>query len=133
MVSQQIVTYSDMAKIIAPQLRLARVNAGFTQSQLAAHLGIKQSQVSAVENGTRDTTTDILERWADACNVIVKIEPAGDQTIHRLTDVLLSVPESERQKILRFAHALAQAPSDAGSGVEGVLLVMEAMGRYRSQ
>lgn len=35
---------------------------------MAADLGLAKSTISLIESGTRDTTTDVVERWLAVCN-----------------------------------------------------------------
>jgi transcriptional regulator with XRE-family HTH domain len=51
----------------AAELRIARVAAGVSQSQLARRAGVSQSFVSAVERGARGASLDIAARLANAC------------------------------------------------------------------
>ena len=48
-------------------LRAAREEEGFTQTQLAAKLGISQQAVARAERWTSNPTVELLGRWARAC------------------------------------------------------------------
>jgi Zn-dependent peptidase ImmA (M78 family)/DNA-binding XRE family transcriptional regulator len=50
-------------------LETARVAAGLTQGSLAKALGKTQPFISQVERGERDLPSDLLPRWAEACEV----------------------------------------------------------------
>ncbi len=58
------VTSSDE---LAALLRQMRREAGLTQIELAASIGIHQPQVSAVESGKQLPKTDMLIPWIQAC------------------------------------------------------------------
>jgi transcriptional regulator with XRE-family HTH domain len=49
------------------ELRIARVAAGLSQSQLARRAGVSQSLVSAVERGARGASLDVASRLATGC------------------------------------------------------------------
>ena len=49
------------------QLRAARKEAGLTQTQLAAKLGISQQAVARAERWTSNPTVELMSRWSRAC------------------------------------------------------------------
>jgi transcriptional regulator with XRE-family HTH domain len=44
----------------------AREKLGMTRAELAAELGVERTVIYRVEGGDRDTTVEIMRRWADA-------------------------------------------------------------------
>ena len=52
----------------------ARIQAGLTQSQLSERTGISQSDISRLENGTRNPSLSLLKRLAEAMNSTLRIE-----------------------------------------------------------
>jgi DNA-binding XRE family transcriptional regulator len=54
-------------------LRLAREEAGLTQSELAKRLGCSQQAVAQAERWQGNPTVDFLRRWADQCGRTVEI------------------------------------------------------------
>ena len=52
----------------------ARTNQNLTQKQLSEKTGINQSDISNLENGTRNPTINFLKRLADGLDMILKIE-----------------------------------------------------------
>ncbi|MCI8293555.1 MAG: helix-turn-helix domain-containing protein [Hespellia sp.] len=50
---------------ISKNLRNARTDAGYTQSQLAKELGVSQTAIALWENGTREPNSDTIEKLAD--------------------------------------------------------------------
>lgn len=54
-------------------LRLAREEAGLTQAELAARLGVSQQAVSQAERWDANPTVGLLRRWAEACGADLKI------------------------------------------------------------
>lgn len=57
--------YSDEYKKITEKLREARIEAGFTQEQVAEKLGKPQSYVSKSEAGERRLDVTELKKFAD--------------------------------------------------------------------
>jgi DNA-binding XRE family transcriptional regulator len=57
-------------------LRLAREEAGLTQTQLARRLGITQQAVAQAERWSSNPTWNLLRAWAEACGRRIVIEPA---------------------------------------------------------
>ena len=55
-------------------LVMARKKAGLTQAELSEKTGISQSDISRLENGSRNPTIALLNRIANALNATCKIE-----------------------------------------------------------
>ena len=53
----------DLVKVVAMNVKLARVGLGLSQDELAADSGIGRKQISAIENGA-NTTIETIERLA---------------------------------------------------------------------
>lgn len=53
----------DLVKVLAMNVKLARVELGLSQDELAAVSGIGRKQISAIENGA-NTTIETIERLA---------------------------------------------------------------------
>ena len=66
---------SGIRSSIATSVRTARLDRGWTQSELAEAAGVSRSLVSAVETGSRDCSLDALERVADglAARLVVEL------------------------------------------------------------
>ena len=52
----------------------ARTSQNLTQKQLAELTGIHQSDISKLENGTRNPTINLLKRLAEGMGMVLKIE-----------------------------------------------------------
>ena len=52
----------------------ARTSKNLTQKQLAELTGIDQADISRIENGTRNTTINVLQRLAEGMGMVLKIE-----------------------------------------------------------
>jgi DNA-binding XRE family transcriptional regulator len=59
-------------------LRLAREEAGLTQTELAARLGVSQQAVSRAEAWTSNPTVGLLRHWLAACGWSMRIEAEPD-------------------------------------------------------
>lgn len=59
----------EKAQMMSEALRLLRLYAGLTQSEMAERLDVSQSLVSDVERGTKAATLNLLERYADAFDI----------------------------------------------------------------
>ena len=55
-------------------LVMARKKAGLTQAELSEKTGISQSDISRLENGSRNPTVALLNRIANALNATCRIE-----------------------------------------------------------
>ena len=55
-------------------LVMARKKAGLTQAELSEKTGISQSDISRLENGSRNPTIALLNRIANALNATCRIE-----------------------------------------------------------
>lgn len=51
----------------------ARAEKGFTQAELAKRTGIRQSEISRIENGTRNPSIKLLQRLADGMDMKLSI------------------------------------------------------------
>ena len=51
----------------------ARINQHLTQKELAAKAGIAQTEISRIENGTRNPSLKILQRLAEGMGMVLKI------------------------------------------------------------
>ncbi len=49
-------------KEVGKRLRFCRISWKLTQTQVSEYLGVKQSQISKLENGTRKLKTEVLEK-----------------------------------------------------------------------
>ena len=58
--------------IIGGNIRTLRENAGYTQSNIAAFMGVDQSLVSKIEKGERALSTDMIEKLASLYGVSVE-------------------------------------------------------------
>ena len=52
----------------------ARTSQNLTQKELAKRTGIHQSDISKLENGTRNPSLNLLKRLAEGMDMVLKIE-----------------------------------------------------------
>jgi transcriptional regulator with XRE-family HTH domain len=99
-----------MSKLFAPELKMARIKAGKTQAQIAELLGLGKSSISLIESGARETTTDVVERWLDACSCTITIAPCANpvRLIELMARIELVLAKADAHQIEVF-EALVQA------------------------
>ena len=62
---------------IAIMLLKARLNAGLTQGELAAKLGVRQPYIDRLESGEANPTLSAVQKILDALDLRMVIEPIG--------------------------------------------------------
>ncbi len=65
----------------------ARIDAGFTQAELAEQIGTKQSAIARLEGGATQPSFDMLLRLSNALNVSFEIMPSAEVQIHHQDSV----------------------------------------------
>jgi transcriptional regulator with XRE-family HTH domain len=83
-----VVGKADTRKLregIGRQLRQARLDAGVTQVNLAAELGMGSTYVSEIENGYKNITLDTLAGIANNLGLDVKVEFVRKRKRNRAT------------------------------------------------
>ncbi len=62
----------------------ARVQQNMTQKELAEKTGIAQTEISRIENGSRNPSIRLLQRLADGMGMVLKVsfEPKKNLTVH---------------------------------------------------
>lgn len=74
--------------MINEALKLLRLYCGFSQSEMAAKLGVSQSLVSDIESGKKSVTMDLLESYSGSVGI-------------RMSQLLFFAEEIEGQPIAR--------------------------------
>jgi len=59
----------------------ARISQNLTQKELAKRTGIHQSDISKLDNGTRNPSINLLKRLADGMDMVLKIEFVPKQKV----------------------------------------------------
>lgn len=88
-------------------IRRARTDRGLTQGELADASGIKQANISAIENGRRQPSAETLHRLFAACGYDL-VAVAGNHRMHLVPPPAPGEPEivadllAERDRTNRF-------------------------------
>ena len=81
----------------ADLLKRARSDAGLTQRELAARVGVPQSAVARIESGAADVRVGTLDRLLRACDAEVSLRPLPGRGVDRsLIRALLRRSPAER-------------------------------------
>lgn len=84
-----IIMSSELRKIIATRITVARERAGLTQNQLATLLGVQRPSISEIESGNRKVSAEELVALADIFEVDVNwLAARGETTDDVLRDKL---------------------------------------------
>lgn len=97
--------------MLAEELRRLRQEAGLQQTELADRLGVAQSHISRIENGT-PTTTTVLEGWIRECSatMTVRRRDAKDPTAP-LVELAGALSPEQLARLVRIARALPRLPA----------------------
>lgn len=60
----------------------ARISQNLTQKELAEKTGIAQTEISRIENGTRNPSLKILQRLADGMGMVLKVTFEPKTKVH---------------------------------------------------
>lgn len=91
---------------IGSQLRELRLAAGLTQADLARSVELERPQVSAIEVGRRETTSEVIERWATICGAEIIIRRPGVDPTAAIVTAARALTPSDLALLLRIAAAL---------------------------
>lgn len=106
-------TPTPASPLLRQQLREAREAAKLSRAELAQRLGITETQVLRIENGTRSTSFKRAVQWMTACGFSMG-----------------SIHFGEEQRAALFATVLATLDED---GLDAVRLIAEAWPRLRKR
>ena len=71
-----------------------------------------QSTISEVENDTRPTTSDVLERWVVACGAEIVIRrPDSSDPMAPLLEAARGLSPDQLARLVRIARALPRLPA----------------------
>lgn len=105
---------------IGEQLKRLRKKSGLTQMELSQKLNIVQSLISAVENDKGSTTTELLERWVDACKgrlVIFGSDPPTEipPSFQPLLTAASKLSPSDLERLTALAETLGRVDGLTGA------------------
>lgn len=105
-----------MFKQIGTRIKTARQNAGFTQEQLAEHLGCSSSFISRLETGRVSTSLEKLYDISIILNVglenllydfLSQTSPYPDPMIVEISSKLAPLPAEYKQAFLEIVQSLS--------------------------
>lgn len=96
-------------KQIHTHLRRIRREANLTQVQLAEKIGVDQTTISAVEVGRSPTTTEVLERWVEACEGRYEIYAKGESPFDGASPSLVSEAMDVARDYIRASPRVRRA------------------------
>lgn len=105
-----------MTDDLRPKLRQIRDHAGLSQDDVAKATGVGRSQISLIETSARQTTLDVLIRWAAACEHDVVLVPNSDGGA-----ALSALVGADRELVLRLAEVLPRLPEALREDLESRL------------
>lgn len=97
---------------LGQQLRSIRLASGKSQRDLVSCGVAGQSTISEVENDTRPTTSDVIERWVSACGgeIIIR-RPDSTDPLGPLVEAARALSPEQIARLVRIAQALPALPS----------------------
>ena len=96
----------NVKPLLNEALRLARIYWGYSQTEIADHLGVSQSIVSQIESQNRAVTLNILERYAD----VLDVKLSRLMFFAEELDGIENIPKNKRifaRKVLELLNAIA--------------------------
>jgi transcriptional regulator with XRE-family HTH domain len=112
---------------LAERLREAREYLGFSQDQVAQHLGISRSALSNIETGQRKVEAVELKRLAalykrPQTHFTGELGPPGEPLppdVEHLARTASTMTPKDREELTRFADFLRSRTQSGGSGSAG--------------
>lgn len=103
---------------VRKQLRAAREAAGLSCRKLGGLLGITETQVFRIENGTRGTGIARAQEWFVACGFSVETVSVGEpERAALLATVLGSLPHNDFDDVSRVVRAWTALPISVRHGI----------------
>lgn len=103
---------SKIGVLIGRNIKTARMNSGFTQSQLAEILDVENVTISRIETGAQMPSIERLEATATALGISVAalfIDPSeSDSYAHLLAGAMEGLPRREKEFLCEFALTYAR-------------------------
>ena len=113
-------TYAKTDPEFGPRMAQMRKDAGYTQTELAKHLGITRRMVAYYESENHYPPADHLAPIAEALNVTIpqllgqdtkgtKKKPHGNSRISRSLKLVEQLPKRDQQTVCQLIDALVAA------------------------
>ena len=103
--------------ILSEHLKEAREYRGFSQEEVASHLGVPRSAISLIEGGSRRVSAEELSQLAKLYQTTMESLAGNDQeasdpeSIRLVARATADLPEPDRDEVLRFAQFLLSRKS----------------------
>ena len=111
-----------MSSRLAAQLADIRKAAKLSQAELAAKIGISRPALTQIEGG-KATTTRVIEAWAKACAVEIRLAPEQPP----LVELVLSLREGDQLLVEQLAKML---PAIDDADRRTLVLLFEGWTKY---
>ena len=98
---------------LGARLREAREYTGFSEEEVARHLGLSRTEISSIERGLRHVTESEIHRLAALYRTRVEVLTGSEQgepgweSFPDLDQAATDLPDADRDEILRFARFLS--------------------------
>ena len=98
--------------ILSERLKEAREYCGFSQEEVARHLGVPRSAISLIESGSRRVSAEELSRLAKLFQTTMESLAGHDQeasepdSVRMVARATADLSATDREEVLRFAEFL---------------------------
>jgi uncharacterized protein len=118
---------------LARRLRTARVNAGLTQAQVAARVGLHRPAISEIEAGRRSVHSDELKRFSHLyCVPVAELLGARNSTESGINRMARIIAERFQPELIILFGSHARGTAGPDSDVD-LLVVMDPRGSRRQK
>jgi predicted transcriptional regulator len=94
---------------LGSQLRALRLTAGYSQAELSTIAQIGRTTISDVEREARPTTTDVVERWLNACSGTLVVKGIKEEDGPQQLAIYARGLDAEMQQLAaRVIHVLGR-------------------------
>ena len=107
-----------MQHTLSKRLKEAREYRGFSQEEIASHLGVPRSAISLIENGSRRVSATELSRLASLYQTTMESltgldrEESEPESVRMVARAAADLSATDRDEVLRFAQFLRARKSD---------------------
>lgn len=110
------------------QLRDLRRRAGLTRAELSEQIGLSREAIAQIEVGRRETTTRVLDLWAEICGSRLVFQEAGATDSPDEPAPLDAPLDAPRQELLdTLAAALPHLPDESVRTLRAMLTGLSAL------
>lgn len=98
---------------LGARLGEAREYTGFSEGEVARHLGLSRTEISSIEKGLRHVTESEIHRLAALYRTRVEVLTGSEQeepgwgSFPDLDQAATDLPDADRDEVLRFARFLS--------------------------